>query len=136
MSDRERQPSSGAGALDSSDNVVVLLVDDQAMVGEAVRRALSDQPREKQDRGRRPRASRAAPRFVQGGSAEGRCGTNTKPRLCPRHPRLPLLAHRKPWMAGPHDNEGIAAVSSRAVGHCRPVGTRNDLVMMCQGAIL
>jgi two-component system chemotaxis family response regulator WspR len=44
VSDRARQPFSTAEPLDSSDNVVVLLVDDQAMVGEAVRRALSGEP--------------------------------------------------------------------------------------------
>jgi len=44
MSDRARQPFSAAEPPVFSDNVVVLLVDDQIMVGEAVRRALSDEP--------------------------------------------------------------------------------------------
>ena len=44
MSDRARQPFSAAEPPVFRDNVVVLLVDDQIMVGEAVRRALSDEP--------------------------------------------------------------------------------------------
>jgi two-component system, chemotaxis family, response regulator WspR len=44
MSDRARQPFSAAEPRVFSDKVVVLLVDDQIMVGEAVRRALSDKP--------------------------------------------------------------------------------------------
>jgi two-component system chemotaxis family response regulator WspR len=44
MSDRARQPFSAAEPPVFSDNVVVLLVDDQIMIGEAVRRALSDEP--------------------------------------------------------------------------------------------
>lgn len=44
MSDRARQQFSAAEPRVFSDKVVVLLVDDQIMVGEAVRRALSDEP--------------------------------------------------------------------------------------------
>lgn len=44
MSDREPQLYSSAEPFDISDNVVVLLVDDQTMVGEAVRRALCHEP--------------------------------------------------------------------------------------------